>query len=79
MTGRPAAERGGAHNGDYPTEAVECGTCDGCGIVDYEDDVFGWEESGWCHGCAGTGTVEVCANCYDDGHGCTVCDPLGAA
>lgn len=65
---------------DYPTEEVECPTCDGCGQVEWSEDECDYGFAGLfgqCGNCAGTGTVNVCANCYDDWDGCTVCNPRG--
>lgn len=60
---------------DYETEEVECGKCDGCGQVEWVDEVFDDLRHGFCWECGGSGVVEVCANCYDDWNGCSVCNP----
>jgi hypothetical protein len=58
----------------YPTETVECPSCDGFGEDIYaEPDPLGWH-GGRCVDCLGRGTVEVCANCLDwAGEGCEQC------
>jgi RecJ-like exonuclease len=48
------------------TDEVECPSCDGTGE---REPLF------QCFTCAGTGVVEVCANCYDEGDGCSICNP----
>jgi hypothetical protein len=63
----------------YEREQVECPCCDGCGQVEWREDEcdFGFAGTmGACTYCAGTGMVEVCANCYDDFNGCSVCCPV---
>lgn len=61
---------------DYPTDFVDCDRCDGTGEREYELDLF-MSDYGRCIDCGGTGQIEVCANCYDEG--CTVCDPVARA
>jgi DnaJ-class molecular chaperone len=59
----------------YPTEQVECPSCDGMGEDVYApDDPLSWHGNR-CVYCFGTGTVTVCANCYDDYDGCAACMP----
>jgi hypothetical protein len=56
------------------TETVECPRCSGDGEVATADLFMGDGYTG-CLYCAGSGEVEVCGNCYDDGtgEGCSVC------
>ena len=55
----------------YPTETVECPSCDGTGerLGDVPDVYVR------CYSCFGRGTVEVCANCLDWDEDCSVCAP----
>lgn len=58
---------------EYETEWTDCPRCDGVGVVEYGD--FFMRDEGRCTYCFGSGEIEVCANCYDEDDGCTVCNP----
>lgn len=61
----------------YPLDEVECPRCQGTGEVETWGDMFceGWVR---CWDCGGSGVQWVCANCYDDWEGCTVCSPAAS-